>query len=125
MTNGEGVNFAIDTTGISAIMHQAITALASGGHLAPIAVTAKTLEFMPWNELTALQKHVDGVLMGDAIPQLALQKLINFWKAGQFPFDKLEKFYTFEQINEANKASNDGLVIKPVMIIDQDYKPGE
>lgn len=125
LTNGEGVNFAIDTTGISAIMHQAITALASGGHLAPIAVTAKTLEFMPWNELTALQKHVDSVLMGDAIPQLALQKLINFWKAGQFPFDKLEKFYTFEQINEANKASNDGSVIKPVMIIDQDYKPGE
>lgn len=47
ITNGEGVDFAIDTTGISAIMHQAITALASGGHLAPIAVTAKTLEFMP------------------------------------------------------------------------------
>ncbi len=124
LTGGEGVNFAIDTTGISAIMHQAITALASGGHLAPIAVTSKTLDFMPWNELTALQKHVDGVLMGDAIPQLALQKLINFWQAGQFPFDKLEKFYTFEQINEANKASNDGSVIKPVMIIDQDYKPG-
>lgn len=96
ITNGEGVDFAIDTTGISAIMHQAITALASGGHLAPIAVTAKTLEFMPWNEITALQKHVDGVLMGDAIPQIGIQTLIDFWQAGEFPFDKLEKFYTFD-----------------------------
>lgn len=125
LTNGQGVNYAIDTTGISAIMHQAITALASGGHLAPIAVTAKTLEFLPWNEITALQKHIDGVLMGDAVPQLGIQTLIDFWKAGDFPFDKLEKFYTFEQVNEANKASNDGSVIKPVMIIDNSYKPGE
>lgn len=125
ITNGEGVDFAIDTTGISAIMHQAITALASGGHLAPIAVTAKTLEFMPWNEITALQKHVDGVLMGDAIPQIGIQTLIDFWQAGEFPFDKLEKFYTFDQVNEANQASNDGSVIKPVMVIDQDYVPGE
>jgi aryl-alcohol dehydrogenase len=125
LTNGQGVDFAIDTTGISAIMHQAISALASGGHLAPIAVTQKTLEFMPWNEVTALQKHVDGVLMGDAIPQLAIPTLIRFWQAGQFPFDKLEKFYTLEQVNEANQASNNGSVIKPVMIIDQDYVPGE
>lgn len=125
LTNGEGANFIIDTTGVAEVMHQSVTALASGGHLAPVAVTAKTLSFMPWNELTAFQKHVDGVLMGDAIPQLALQKLITFWQAGQFPFDKLEKFYTFDQINEANRASNDGSVIKPVMIIDKDYQPGD
>ncbi len=80
---------------------------------------------MPWNEITALQKHIDGVLMGDAIPQIGIQTLIDFWQEGEFPFDKLEKFYTFDQVNEANKASNDGSVIKPVMVIDQDYVPGQ
>ncbi len=125
LTNGQGVDYAIDTTGVAPVMHQAVDALASGGHLAPIAVTTKELSFQTWNELTAFQKHVDGVLMGDAIPQLAITTLINFWKAGKFPFDKLEKFYDFDQINEANDASLDGSVIKPVMIMDKDYKPGE
>ncbi|KRL76573.1 hypothetical protein FC17_GL002078 [Secundilactobacillus paracollinoides DSM 15502 = JCM 11969] len=59
------------------------------------------------------------------MPQLAIQTLIDFWQAGQFPFDKLEKFYDFDQINDANAASNDGSGVKPVLIIDHDYVPGE
>ncbi len=124
-TDGRGADYAVDTTGVSAVMKQALDALGSGGHLAPIAVTNKSLEFLPWNELTASQKHVDGVLMGDAVPQISLPRLIKYWQQGRFPFDKLEKFYDFSEINEANKASNDGSVIKPVLILDKDYTPGQ
>ncbi len=125
LTGGEGVDYAVDTTGVAPVMLQAVDALASGGHLAPIAVTSKTLDVATWGQLSALNKHIDGVLMGDAVPQIAIQTLINFWQAGQFPFDKLEKFYDFDQINEANAASNDGSVVKPVLVIDKDYVPGE
>ena len=124
LTNQKGVDYAIDTTGRAEIMKQCVSALASGGHFAPIAVTAQTLEFMPWNELTAEQKHVDGVLMGDAVPQILLPQLVNYWQQGKFPFDKLEKVYNFDQINEANADSNNGKVIKPVLIIDPEYQPG-
>lgn len=125
LTGGLGVDYLIDTTGVAPIMAHGVAALASGGHFAPIAVTNKTLSFMPWNDLTASQRHVDGVLMGNAVPQDAIPDLIHFWQQGQFPFDQLEKFYNFDQINEANADSANGSVIKPVLVIDHDYKPGQ
>lgn len=42
-----------------------------------------------------------------------------------FDFDKAKKFYDLEDINQANADSVSGKVIKPVLIIDKDYKPGD
>jgi aryl-alcohol dehydrogenase len=42
-----------------------------------------------------------------------------------FPFEKTEKFYKFEDINQANADSGSGKTIKPVLIIDEDYVPGK
>ncbi len=42
-----------------------------------------------------------------------------------FDFDKTEKFYDFDQINQANADSVSGKTIKPVLIIDKDYQPGD
>jgi aryl-alcohol dehydrogenase len=62
-------------------------------------------------------KTVAGVIEGDAIPQLFIPKLISYYKRGMFPFDKLIKFYDFEDINQAFADSADGSVIKPVVRI--------
>ncbi len=119
---GGGADYAIDTTGISAVMTQAFESLASGGTIAPLAVTRH--EFViehPFADLTAFEKSIKGVLMGDAVPQKSIPQLIEFWQDGKFPFDKLEKFYKFDEINQANADSNSGKVIKPVLILDESY----
>ncbi len=51
LTNGYGVDYTVDTTGLSAIMKNAIDALAQGGTEAAIAVTPHNLEFSTWNDL--------------------------------------------------------------------------
>ncbi|MFT8447070.1 MAG: NAD(P)-dependent alcohol dehydrogenase [Liquorilactobacillus nagelii] len=123
ITDG-GANYVIDTTGITPVMQQAFEALASGGTFAPLAVTRHEFKIdHPFADLTSYEKTVKGVLMGEAVPQKAIPELIEFWQAGKFPFDRLEKFYSIEQINEANQASISGEVIKPVLIIDPDYQP--
>lgn len=123
ITDG-GANYVIDTTGITPVMQQAFEALASGGVFAPLAVTRHEFKIdHPFADLTSYEKTVKGVLMGEAVPQKAIPELIEFWQAGKFPFDRLEKFYSIEQINEANQASISGEVIKPVLIIDPDYQP--
>ncbi|WP_125710245.1 NAD(P)-dependent alcohol dehydrogenase [Companilactobacillus zhongbaensis] len=123
ITNG-GVDYAIDTTGISPVMTQAFESLTSGGKFAPVAVTRHEFKIEhPFADLTSYQKSVIGVLMGDAVPQKSIPQLIEFWQAGKFPFDTLEEFYSLDQINQANADSNSGKVIKPVLIIDEDYKP--
>ena len=125
LTNGYGVDYAVDTTGLPAVMKPALDALAQGGTLAAIAVTPHDFTFSTWNDLCVGDKKVIGVNMGDAIPQIDVPRLIRFNKLGMFDYEKTEKFFDFEDINEANQASVSGKVIKPVLIIDKDYKPGE
>lgn len=78
-----------------------------------------------WNDLCVDDKSVIGVNMGDSVPQIDIPRLIDFYKAGMFDFDKTEKFYKFDQINEANADSISGKTIKPILVIDEDYQPGE
>lgn len=125
LTNGYGVDYAVDTTGLPAVMKPALDALAQGGTLVAIAVTPHDFTFSTWNDLCVGDKKVIGVNMGDAIPQIDVPRLIRFNKLGMFDYEKTEKFFDFEDINEANQASVSGKVIKPVLIIDKDYKPSE
>lgn len=125
VTNGYGVDFTVDTTGLPVCMKQAIDALAQGGTEAAIAVTAHNLEFSTWNDLCTSDRKIVGVNMGDAIPQIDVPRLIRFNKLGMFPYEKTEKFYDFKDINEANHDSVTGKTIKPVLIIDKDYQPGK
>ena len=99
--------------------------MAQGGTCAAIAVTPHLIEISTWNDLCVDDKKIVGVNMGDSIPQIDIPRLIEFYKLGWFDFDKTEKFYDFEDINQANQDSVSGKTIKPVLIIDKEYQPGE
>lgn len=64
-------------------------------------------------------KQIIGLIEGDAIPQLFIPKLIKYFKKGKFPVDnpvdKLMKFYSFDQVNQAFDDFTSGKVIKPVI----------
>ncbi|WP_245602159.1 hypothetical protein [Peribacillus kribbensis] len=42
---------------------------------------------------------------GDSVPRVFIPQLVDYYKASQFPFDKLVKFYDFEELNEAFEDS--------------------
>ena len=60
-----------------------------------------------------------GVIEGDSIPQVFIPQLVDYYKRGLFPFDKLIKVYDFDQLNEAFEDSKKGITIKPIVRIDQ------
>ncbi len=122
ITGNEGVNYAIDTTGIAPVIKTALAVLARGGVIAPIAVSTNSIELNITSELMLSSKSMIGVVMGDNVPQLSIPQLINFYKEGRFPFDQLVKFYQFDDINQAAKDSTSGSVIKPILIMDESYK---
>lgn len=124
LTNGYGADYVVDTTGVASVMQDGIQALAQGGTLAAISVTTHHIDVDTWNDLCTSDRKVIGVNMGDSIPQIDVPRLIAFNKLGEFPYEKTEKFYNFEDINKANADSVSGETIKPVLIIDKDYKPG-
>lgn len=125
LTHGYGVDYCVDTTGVTKVMEAAIKALNQGGVAAEIAVTPNHIDVDTWNDLCVDDKSIVGVNMGDSIPQIDVPRLIKFYQQGMFAFDKTEKFYDFEDINEANEDSINGKTIKPVLIIDKDYQPSK
>lgn len=88
-------------------------------------MTANHIDVNTWTDLCPADRTIVGVNMGDPIPQVDIPRLIEFYKQGMFDFDKTEKFYDFADINQANADSVSKKPIKPVLIIDKDYQPGE
>ena len=62
-------------------------------------------------------KIVRGIIEGDSVPKVFIPHLVDLYMQGRFPFDKLVKFYAFEEINEAAADSEKGGTIKPILRI--------
>ncbi|MFF2479381.1 NAD(P)-dependent alcohol dehydrogenase [Paenibacillus sp. NPDC058071] len=124
LTDGNGVNYTVDTTGVPQVIRTSIEVLASGGVAAPVGASKNPVEIYTFNDLAGVNRSIKGVLMGNSIPQLSIPQLIEFFEAGAFSFDQLVKYYKFENINDASSDSLSGAVIKPILIIDEEYAPG-
>ncbi len=115
ITNG-GVLYAIETTGASPVILQSIHALRVGGKVAIVGMGGDVTLNMN-NDILNEGKTVIGAVEGDSTPQLFIPKLVQFYREGKFPFDKLVKFYDFEDINTAFEESKSGVTLKPVLRI--------
>ena len=113
ITNG-GSHCAVETTGVPEVVKQSLAALKPLGTLAIVGVTPE-VTFNIQEELMAEGKSIIGVVEGDSIPKVFIPQLVAYYKNGQFPFDKLVKFYDFEQITEAFADSAEGSTIKPIL----------
>ncbi|MGJ9460670.1 NAD(P)-dependent alcohol dehydrogenase [Oceanobacillus sp. CF4.6] len=117
ITNG-GVHYAVETTGATPVIIQSVHALRVSGTVAIVGMGGDvTLNFT--NDLLMEGKKVMGTVQGDSVPQLHIPKLIEYYKEGKFPFDKLVKFYDFEDINKAFEESKTGKTLKPIVKIAQ------
>ncbi|RZI52338.1 NAD(P)-dependent alcohol dehydrogenase [Aeribacillus pallidus] len=115
ITGGEGVNYSVETTSIPAVLRQAVDCLATLGKAAVIGAPPVGTEVSLDVNTILFERSLTGVLLGSGVPQLFIPKLIDLYKKGKFPFDKLIKFYTLEEINQASEDSEKGITIKPVL----------
>ncbi|MGK2940870.1 MAG: zinc-binding dehydrogenase, partial [Immundisolibacter sp.] len=56
-----------------------------------------------------------GIIEGDSNSDVFIPRLIELYRQGKFPFDKLIKFYSLDQINQAAADSEGGGTLKPVL----------
>lgn len=110
-----GMNFALDTTGNLDVIRQAIQNLAPLG-VCGLINTAKGAD-MTANilDLVLGGKSIRGIHQGDSRPQEFIPYLIDLYRDGRFPFDKLLHFYELADINTALDDMETGRCIKPVI----------
>ena len=111
-----GANYALDTTGVPQILNHALYSLAPLGVLGLVSATGDmTINIM--EALTAQGKTMVGYTEGNSVPQVFIPKLVQFYKEGRFPIDKISTLYDLKDINKAFEDSHKGLIVKPVIVM--------
>jgi aryl-alcohol dehydrogenase len=109
-----GVNFTLNTTSVPDIFTQALDCLAVRGTAG--FVTSPRGEWKPQMfPILAGARKLQGIVGGDAAPQFFIPLLIDYYKQGRLPFDRLIRFYRFEDIATAFQDMQRGDTIKPVL----------
>jgi aryl-alcohol dehydrogenase len=117
-TTGGGVDAGIEASGVPGVLRQTVDALAPNSIAMLVgAPPAGTEEPIDVNGLLSTGRIVRGVVEGHSVPQVFIPKLIDLWRAGRFPIDRLIRTYDFDEINEAGEAALAGEVVKPVLRI--------
>jgi aryl-alcohol dehydrogenase len=61
-------------------------------------------------------RTVRGIVEGDAVPDLFIPRMLAWYEAGKFPFDKLLSLYPLNAITQAEEDMKAGRTVKPVLI---------
>jgi len=109
-----GVSFTLNTTSSPEIYTQAIDCLAVRGTAG--FVTSPRGEWKPpMFSILSGGRKLQGILGGDAAPRFFIPMLIDYYRQGRLPFDRLIRFYRFEDIATAFHDMERGETIKPVL----------
>lgn len=113
----EGVNYALDTSGVSAVIEASAGALGAMGRLAMVGVPRHAEAAISLNilHLMSLGIQVCGVTEGNADPRTFLPELIELHRQGRFPFDRIIKSYPLDEINRAVDDQHAGVCVKAVL----------
>jgi aryl-alcohol dehydrogenase len=112
---GGGAEFSLECVGIPKVLRQAVDVLPRLGVCGLLGVVPPGTEVSLDMDLLMNGRTVTGILGGDAIPDLFIPKLIELYRQGRFPFDRMITFYRFDEINQAVKDMEEGRVMKPVL----------
>ncbi len=117
-TAGRGVEFALETTGVPAVLTQAIRSLDSLGTCAYVGTAPPGVTGgIPMLEAMTKGQTVRGVLQGDSTPSVTIPRLLELHRRGLLPFDRLLTHYRLDEINQAADDSVNGDVVKPVLVM--------
>ncbi|WP_085026225.1 NAD(P)-dependent alcohol dehydrogenase [Ensifer aridi] len=115
LSGGLGVHYSLECTSIPAVFRQAVDCLRLTGVCALVGAAALGTEVTFDMNSILFGRTIRGVIEGESVPDTFIPQLIELWKQGRFPFDKLIEFYDLDEINEACAASETGKVLKPVL----------
>jgi aryl-alcohol dehydrogenase len=117
LTGGVGADYAIETSGRVPVLQGAIGSLGSGGMCVVVGAPARG-STIPVDITNLLGRGIRlvGTNQGDSNPQVFLPRLIDLYREGRLPVDRLIGRFPFEKINDAAAATLDGSVIKPVLL---------
>jgi hypothetical protein len=107
------LNYAIDSTARPGVIRAAADALGRRGILGLVGASAPGDELsFDAGSIMDGGRVLRGIVEGDADPQVFIPKWVALHAKGRFPFDRLIRYYPFEDINEALSDAQQGRTVK-------------
>lgn len=121
LTDGYGVDYAIDTVGAPGILSQAFEATVPGGTIVCVGVPGpEARPDLPGPDLVRKEKIVTGSLYGSSRPPTDIPAIGKLYRGGSLPLDKLiTKTYPLKEINTAFADMKAGKLNRGVIILDE------
>jgi len=111
----DGFDAVIDTTGVQAVITQLVPLLAP---LRTMVLLAPGLSVtLPLSPMMSGGRNVCAHASGHISSDVFVPRMIEWYREGRFPIDRLVTRYAFDQLNEACEAAEHGTVIKPVIVM--------
>ncbi|MDR1422303.1 MAG: NAD(P)-dependent alcohol dehydrogenase [Coriobacteriales bacterium] len=113
---GGGANYSVESSGITALTLQALGCLRRLGKACVVSVTGPETIELPI-EAYVMNPSVTllGLTEGASNPQVFIPELVQYYKEGRLPIDRLIGFYDFRDIEKAFEDSHTGATIKPIL----------
>lgn len=110
---GNGLDYVVETSGAERMFKDGLGSLSFMGTL--VAAGAGAMSLHTGLELGA--RRILGVTEGNSVPKVFLPKLLEYYRKGLFPVDRLLRRYPFAHINEAFDDTLHGRAIKAVLLL--------
>ncbi|EME47923.1 hypothetical protein DOTSEDRAFT_69751 [Dothistroma septosporum NZE10] len=117
LADGVGPNIVIDTTGAPVLMDAGMQFVRNRGKYIQVGSPPfdYTLGSIVGFEFMVTGKQWIGAIEGGAYPPDYVPKMIQWYREGKFPIDKLMKFMPADQFNQAMHEMHSGETIKPIL----------
>lgn len=113
---GGGVHKSVESSGIADVTLQALGCLRREGTAVLLSVTGSEEIRLPLETLILNPSiTLTGLSEGASNPQIFIPKLVQYYREGRLPVNRLVKFYDFKEIEKAFEDSHKGVTIKPVL----------
>lgn len=118
----EPFDYIIDTTGVPALLPVALDKLGPRGTLALVGAYPPQPFSLDASAVMSMGRRIVGVVEGGIDPQRFLPVLIEHYRAGNLPLEKIVRTYPFSAIEQAVADSESGAVIKPILLMDAESR---
>ncbi|TXG79978.1 MAG: NAD(P)-dependent alcohol dehydrogenase [Rhodocyclaceae bacterium] len=110
-----GADFSLECTAIPAVFRQAVDCLAVPGVCGLVGAAPMGTEVTFDMNAIMFGRSIVGIIEGQSVPDHFIPKLVKLYQQGRLPLEKIVRFYTLDEIDQAVRDSESGKVVKAIL----------